>query len=195
MHEGKLKRGCFVRLNKFQASQVKGKRYNPTALIRVSLRLNSCRIIIVLDIDVLEELGECEKIGEPKALELKTEDESKPQSTTISSNGFYGAKPQPQQEQQQQRSLPSRTGGTSSSAHANIYPIEALSPYAHKWTIKARCTNKSDIKTWLTMMWLPKPQRVMRVKQAFYLWGHRLSKVLPWGSEHSPDYLLKKSNG
>lgn len=33
-------------------------------------------------------------------------------------------------------------------AHANIYPIEALSPYAHKWTIKARCTNKSDIKTW-----------------------------------------------
>jgi replication factor A1 len=30
----------------------------------------------------------------------------------------------------------------------NIYPIEALSPYAHKWTIKARCTSKSDIKTW-----------------------------------------------
>lgn len=36
----------------------------------------------------------------------------------------------------------------SSSAHANIYPIEALSPYSHKWTIKARCTNKSEIKTW-----------------------------------------------
>lgn len=36
----------------------------------------------------------------------------------------------------------------SSPHHANIYPIEALSPYAHKWTIKARCTNKSDIKTW-----------------------------------------------
>jgi len=114
--------------------------------------LTSNRIIIVLDLDVLEELGECEKIGEPKALELKTEDESKPQSTTISSNGFYGAKSeQPQQQPQsqpQQRSLPSRTGGTSSSAHANIYPIEALSPYAHKWTIKARCTNKSDIKRW-----------------------------------------------
>ena len=105
----------------------------------------------MLDLDVLEELGECDKIGEPKALELKTEDESKPQSTTISSNGFYGAKTDQQQQQQQQqgqRSLPSRTGGTSSLAHANIYPIEALSPYAHKWTIKARCTNKSAIKTW-----------------------------------------------
>jgi replication factor A1 len=34
------------------------------------------------------------------------------------------------------------------SASATIYPIEALSPYAHKWTIKARCTSKSAIKTW-----------------------------------------------
>ena len=67
----------------------------------------------------------------------------------MSTNGFYGNKPQAQQQQQQQQQqfLPSRTVA-SSSAHANIYPIEGLSPYAHKWTIKARCTNKSDIKTW-----------------------------------------------
>lgn len=30
----------------------------------------------------------------------------------------------------------------------NIYPIEGLSPYANKWTIKARVTNKSEIRTW-----------------------------------------------
>ena len=49
----------------------------------------------------------------------------------------------------QQQSIPQRaTTNSSSTAHANIYPIEALSPYAHKWTIKARCTNKSDIKNW-----------------------------------------------
>ena len=101
------------------------------------------RIIIVLDLEVLEGLGECEKIGEPQALEFKPGD-TKPQSTTIGSDGFYGNKPA----QQQQQSLPSRTNVTASPAHANIYPIEALSPYAHKWTIKARCTNKSDIKTW-----------------------------------------------
>ena len=104
------------------------------------------RIIIVLDLDVLEELGECDKIGEPKALEFKVEDDTKPQSTTIATNGFYGNKPAQQQNQQQ--SLPSRTNPNSSASHANIYPIEALSPYAHKWTIKARCTSKPPIRTW-----------------------------------------------
>ena len=95
----------------------------------------------------MEELGECDKLGEPKALEFKTEEDVKPQSTTIATNGFYGGKPAQQQHQQPQ-SLPSRANASSSAAHANIYPIEAISPYAHKWTIKARCTNKSDIKTW-----------------------------------------------
>lgn len=98
----------------------------------------------MLDLDVLEELGDCEKIGEPKALEFK-EEEVKAEPSTIPTNGFYGNKPGAQQ---QQKSLPSRTNNSSSSSHTNIYPIEALSPYAHKWTIKARCTNKSDIKTW-----------------------------------------------
>ncbi|KAL9630904.1 MAG: hypothetical protein Q9164_006180 [Protoblastenia rupestris] len=127
MHANKLRKGCFVRLKSFQANQVKGR-----------------RIIIVLDLEVLEELGECEKLGEPKALEIKAEDDIKPQSTTMSTDGFYGIKPE-----KQQQSLPARpTNNSSSAAHANIYPIEALSPYNHKWTIKARCTNKSDIKTW-----------------------------------------------
>jgi len=49
----------------------------------------------------------------------------------------------------QDRPIPSRSGPSSSSAHtAHIYPIESLSPYAHKWTIKARVTQKSEIKTW-----------------------------------------------
>lgn len=88
-----------------------------------------------------------EKIGDPKALTVKGEDEDvKPMSTTIASNGFYGNKAG--QAQGQERSLPSRAGPGTSTSHANIYPIEALSPYAHKWTIKARVTNKSDIRTW-----------------------------------------------
>lgn len=100
----------------------------------------------MLDLEVLEDLGECDKLGEPKALEI-IEGDVKPQSTTITTNGFYGNKPVQQQNQPQQN-LPSRTNVSSSAAHANIYPIEALSPYAHKWTIKARVTSKSDIKTW-----------------------------------------------
>ena len=29
-----------------------------------------------------------------------------------------------------------------------VYPIDALSPYQNKWTIKARVTLKTDIKHW-----------------------------------------------
>jgi replication factor A1 len=95
-------------------------------------------------------LGELEKIGEPEALTAKPAD-AKPASTTIAGNGFYGNKPAapPQQQQQQQhQSLAQRSGPSSSTSHSNIYPIEALSPYANKWTIKARVTSKSEIKTW-----------------------------------------------
>jgi len=104
--------------------------------------------------DVLEEYGTCEKIGQPVGLDIaksETQEEVKPQPGNISSNNFYGNKPQQQQQQQQQtqpKSLPSRSNGAKDSSHGNIYPIEALSPYAHRWTIKARCTQKAAIKTW-----------------------------------------------
>ena len=105
------------------------------------------RILIILDLEVIESLGELEKIGEPVALTVKDEADIKPTNTTIAGNGFYGNQPKPAPVAQE-RALPSRSGPTSSSSHANIYPIEGLSPYAHKWTIKARVTQKSDIKTW-----------------------------------------------
>ncbi|WEW55620.1 Replication factor A protein 1 [Emydomyces testavorans] len=104
------------------------------------------RILIILDVDVLEELGECERLGEPKPLEMNPAENEKSVPTTISSNGFYGVQRQHPQPQHQHRQRPGIS--TMAPAHANIYPIEALSPYSHKWTIKARCTNKSAIKTW-----------------------------------------------
>jgi len=102
--------------------------------------------LVVLDLEVLEEFGEPEKIGDPQPLGVKGEEEEDTKPLALTSNGFYGNRPQ--QPQGQERSLPSRNGPSSSAPHANIYPIEALSPYAHKWTIKARVTNKSDIRTW-----------------------------------------------
>lgn len=103
---------------------------------------NENRILIILDLEVLSELGECEKIGEPKPLEPRAETDEQNQPTTISSGGFYGSKPHdPAPQARQVRPV-------SASAHATIYPIEAISPYSHKWTIKARCTSKSNIKTW-----------------------------------------------
>ncbi|EKD13869.1 uncharacterized protein L3040_005515 [Drepanopeziza brunnea f. sp. 'multigermtubi'] len=131
VHEGKLKKGSIVRLKQYQANAVKGK-----------------RILIILDLEVIESLGEMEKIGDPVALTVKEEPDVKPANTTIAGNGFYGNQPKASAPIKQERALPSRTGPSSSASHATIYPIEGLSPYAHKWTIKARVTQKSDIKTW-----------------------------------------------
>ncbi|KAE8334163.1 hypothetical protein BDV24DRAFT_146312 [Aspergillus arachidicola] len=126
---GQLRKGCFVRLKSFQANSVKGK-----------------KILIILDLEVLQDLGEAEKIGDPKPLESKTEEEEKSQPTTISSNGFYGSKIQGGQLQAPNKLAQPQPAAAS--AHATIYPIEAISPYSHKWTIKARCTSKSNIRTW-----------------------------------------------
>ncbi|EXJ64213.1 replication factor A1 [Cladophialophora yegresii CBS 114405] len=121
-----LRKGVLVQLLGYSANKVKAK-----------------RILIVTRIKVLEEYGEHEKLGNPVPLELKEEEEEKPFNTAITSNGFYGKQESPKQS----RPMPTHAK-PSSSAHANIYPIEAISPYSNKWTIKARCTNKSDIKTW-----------------------------------------------
>ncbi|KAK5135705.1 hypothetical protein LTR08_004691 [Meristemomyces frigidus] len=136
--EGKLKKGSLCRLTSYQANYVKDK-----------------HILIILDIDILEQYGEPDKLGAPVALEPPkqeaTMEDAKPQPGNIAGNNFYGNKPQqePQQQQQQQRALPSRTTGASTGgSHGSIHPIEALSPYAHRWTIKARCSHKGDIKTW-----------------------------------------------
>ncbi|RAL05027.1 replication factor A subunit protein RFA1 [Aspergillus ibericus CBS 121593] len=126
---GLLRKGCFVRLKSFQANSVKGK-----------------KILIILDLEVLQELGEADKIGEPKPLENKTDEDERPQPTTISSNGFYGSKIPGAQIQANTRVQSTRP--VLAAAHATIYPIEAISPYSHKWTIKARCTSKTNIKTW-----------------------------------------------
>ena len=41
-----------------------------------------------------------------------------------------------------------RPGGSSVHAGMPIYPIEGLSPYQNRWTIKARVTSKSEIRHW-----------------------------------------------
>lgn len=117
--------------------------------------------MVALDVEVMENLGVHEKVGEPESLEntensgvgVKQEEDRKPQPGAISGGNFYGnsnGNGAHVKQESTSRSLPpkSAAGGGGTSAHGNIYPIESLSPYAHKWTIKARCTVKSDIKTW-----------------------------------------------
>jgi replication factor A1 len=96
-----------------------------------------------MELEVLSQYGELEKIGQPEALDTKAVEA---QPAAISGNNFYGSKPAPAP--QQQRSLPTHQSNPGTSSHPNLYPIESLSPYAHKWTIRARCTAKSDMKEW-----------------------------------------------
>lgn len=142
--ENKLQKGCIVRLKHFQSSAIRGK-----------------RIMIVLEMEVLEELGIFDKLGEPRSLApLEDEGSTVAQPTTISSAGFYGdqipGQNQNQQQQQQQRQQQYQSqamqayssGGQGARGVHPISPIEALSPYANKWTIKARCTHKGEVKHW-----------------------------------------------
>ncbi|KAI2640029.1 replication factor-A protein [Xylaria nigripes] len=130
IHEGHLLRGCIVRVKSYQANAVKGK-----------------NILIILDLEVATELGAHDRIGEPAPFEAK----SQPQNTGIGGSDFYGAKPEPsapiKSEPVSSRVVPTG-GGSNTRGNIVIYPIESLSPYAHKWTIKARVTAKSEIKTW-----------------------------------------------
>lgn len=122
------------------------------------LDTDSCRILVILDVDVLEEYGESEKLGQPQPLEVAKSEGGTPaaapqqqqqQPAAITGNNFYGNKPQQQPQQEApQRNLPSRNNASGNSRHANICPIEALSPYGRLWTIKARVTQKGEIKTW-----------------------------------------------
>ncbi|KAK7552389.1 replication factor A 1, rfa1 [Phyllosticta citricarpa] len=127
---GALKKGSIIRLKHFNPQVIKDR-----------------KILVVLDLDVLEQYGELDKLGQPKPLDSVLEVKREAQPAEIAGNNFYGNRPNGQ--------LPTpatttRTQSTSTapSGLAHLYPIEALSPYAHKWTIKARCTFKSDIRTW-----------------------------------------------
>ncbi|KAI5807463.1 replication factor A 1, rfa1 [Peziza echinospora] len=141
---GELERGAIVRLKSYQANQV-----------------NQRRVLIVIDLEVLKEYGLHEKIGTPDSLEKMLvaagEAPSAPVPTSVSAaappaastaNSFYGrpSAPQPVQRYSEPKQNSSYSAQSKSGPH--ISPIEAISPYQNKWTIKARVTNKSPIKTW-----------------------------------------------
>jgi len=104
-------------------------------------------LIIILALRVLSTNED--KIGSPSAITAPP-----PELADASNNANAGpskpAAPPVQQQQPPPQAQPSRpqAPGQRGGRAGSIYPIEGLSPYQNNWTIKARVTQKSEIKVY-----------------------------------------------
>jgi replication factor A1 len=105
------------------------------------------RLIIILALRVVS--TDEEKIGSPVAIATPAPPQDQAAASNdanaVASSSAAAAIPheQPPAQPPRQQASAQRSGRTGS-----IYPIEGLSPYQNNWTIKARVTQKSDIKIW-----------------------------------------------
>ncbi|KAF9523431.1 hypothetical protein CPB83DRAFT_821579 [Crepidotus variabilis] len=102
------------------------------------------RLIILVSLRVI--VQSAEKIGSPTQLEVGTTGTvATPvtDQTAAPSNSFTPQVPPEGTSVQISRRL-----GPSNSVRGYIYPINRLSLYQDNWTIKARVTQKSEVKTW-----------------------------------------------
>ncbi|TFK54656.1 replication factor-a protein [Heliocybe sulcata] len=106
--------------------------------------LQGKRLLIIMAARVITQAGE--KIGKPENVQggaAAAAESSAPQTPNPApSPSTTTTTPVPHAQSRQQSSA--KVGGKANS----IYPIEGLSPYQNNWTIKARVTQKTDVKTW-----------------------------------------------
>lgn len=115
-------------------------------------------ILIILDLEVATELGTHDRIGDPVPFEARQQagNAAPAPAPAIGGSSFYGVKTEssapiksePMSSRMNMGGGGGGGGGSNTRGNVVIYPIESLSPYAHKWTIKARVTSKSEIKSW-----------------------------------------------
>jgi len=121
--EGDLQTNAVIRLNKYSSSV---------------LQDGSKRVVICLNIDVLHSGSEVGKrIGEPVSVNqvapLKEQNRKPMQELTS-----------PKPNKQYAPKAPTTPAGSDT----KIMPIDSLTPYQNRWTIKARVINKGDIREW-----------------------------------------------
>ncbi|KAL1935602.1 hypothetical protein VTP01DRAFT_4742 [Rhizomucor pusillus] len=111
------------------------------------------RILIILHFDIIK--GQYpEKIGNPTTLEnpattqanTTTDAHSTSPAAANINQPTPASGPSPTMMQRPSSGLASLSGSIGD--NQNIYPIKGLNPYQNKWTIRARVTQKSDIKHW-----------------------------------------------
>ncbi|GMK57399.1 hypothetical protein CspeluHIS016_0402330 [Cutaneotrichosporon spelunceum] len=124
-----LKKNVVIKLTQFVTNTVQNK-----------------KLIIILGLEVQPWQGD--KIGSPVSIEsagppAQTSAAAAPPAPAAANRGgASNSRPQP--------AGGARRGGAGKADMGPIFPIEGLSPYQNKWTIKARVTQKSDIKHWST---------------------------------------------
>ncbi|CDU25683.1 probable replication factor-A protein 1 [Sporisorium scitamineum] len=144
VESGELEKNCLIRISQYASNSVQNR-----------------RILILLDLEVAHK-PTAERLGNPTNVDeiVKTEGSVKQEigagasalgNSALGNNSSAG------------RTTPAtsaaggagkvggaggRPGGSSVHAGMPIYPIEGLSPYQNRWTIKARVTSKSDIRYW-----------------------------------------------
>jgi replication factor A1 len=104
--------------------------------------LQDKRLIIILDLQVVSR--DEEKIGNPAAVPSS----APPSTDAVAETPDASMSMAPQPSVSSSRPTTTRSAAASTTQGRSTYPIEGLSPYQNNWTVKARVTQKSDIRTW-----------------------------------------------
>ena len=102
--------------------------------------LADVRLVILLSVEVVPYSGD--KIGQPANIETAKESQQGAPAPVAAPAAPPAAAAAPPA----RRAAPAKPRGGASTGP--LYPIESLSPYQNKWTIKARVTQRSEIKHW-----------------------------------------------
>jgi replication factor A1 len=113
-------KNSIIRLSKLSVNQSQGK-----------------RLYIIMGLEVLASCSD--RVGSPQNVNSSTP-ATTPAVTSLNTTGPAQVQANPV--------ASSSTSHSSAPKNSSIFPVEALSPYQNNWTIKARVTQKSDLRTY-----------------------------------------------